>query len=139
MKLEILSFNWNLFQSNEVISLTAMTKIWEVTILKDHTSIITSLKPSVIEVKYLQNNAEKKEDFAIWWWILEVSDNKIKILIDMLVSVHDVDTEKAELAIKEAEKLMEKYKDAKDRIDMEKFIEAEDMLLKNIAQLKLKK
>jgi hypothetical protein len=32
---------------------------------------------------------------------------------------------------------MDKYKHAKDRVDMEKFIEAEDLLLKSIAQLKL--
>jgi hypothetical protein len=32
---------------------------------------------------------------------------------------------------------MDKYKQSKDRVDMEKFIEAEDMLLKSIAQLKL--
>jgi hypothetical protein len=32
---------------------------------------------------------------------------------------------------------MEKYKDSKDKVDMERFIQAEDMLLKSIAQLKL--
>jgi F0F1-type ATP synthase epsilon subunit len=63
----------------------------------------------------------------------------MKILVDMLITVDSVDTKTAEKAKLEAEKLMEKYKNAKDRVDMEKFIEAEDMLLKNIAQLKLKK
>lgn len=139
MKLEILSFGWNLFESNEVISVTAATKVWEVTILKDHTSLVTSLTPSVLEIKYIENGEEKEKDFAIWWWILEVYDNKVKVLIDMLVTVEDVDVDHAEKARKEAEKLMEKYKDSKDKIDMEKFIQAEDMLLKSIAQLKLKK
>jgi hypothetical protein len=32
---------------------------------------------------------------------------------------------------------MEKYKDSKDKIDMDKFIAAEDMLLKSLVQLKL--
>jgi len=32
---------------------------------------------------------------------------------------------------------MEKYRDSNDKMDMEKYIEAEDMLLKSIAQLKL--
>jgi hypothetical protein len=32
---------------------------------------------------------------------------------------------------------MSKYKNAKDKVDMERYIEAEDMLLKSIAQLKL--
>ena len=55
----------------------------------------------------------------------------------MLVDIDDVDINKAERARQEALKLMEKYRNSKDKIDMEKFIEAEDMLLKSIAQLKL--
>ncbi|MDR3150908.1 MAG: hypothetical protein LBU14_04940 [Candidatus Peribacteria bacterium] len=45
--------------------------------------------------------------------------------------------ESAEKARQKAIELMEKYKDAKDKVDMEKYIEAEDLLLKSIAQLKL--
>jgi hypothetical protein len=61
----------------------------------------------------------------------------MKILIDMLVSVDEVSTGVAIEAQKKALEMMEKYKDSKDKVDMEKFIEAEDMLLKSIAQLKL--
>jgi hypothetical protein len=35
--------------------------------------------------------------------------------------------------------LMDKYKWAKDKADMDKFIQAEDMLMKSIAKLKLSK
>ena len=139
MKLEILSFEWNLFKSDEVISVTAITSVWEITILEDHVSLLTVLKPSVLEVKYLKDWEEKLEDFAVWWWSLEVSKNKIKVLVDMLIEMDSADFEKAEKAKNEAEKLMLKYKDSKDKIDMEKFIEAEDMLLKNIAHLKLRR
>jgi F0F1-type ATP synthase epsilon subunit len=55
----------------------------------------------------------------------------------MLVSIDDVDVDAAEKAKKDALAMMEKYKDAKDKVDMEKFIEAEDMLLKSVAKLKL--
>jgi len=58
-------------------------------------------------------------------------------MADMLVDIDDLDISKAERAREEALKLMEKYRDSKDKMDMEKFIEAEDMLLKSIAQLKL--
>jgi F0F1-type ATP synthase epsilon subunit len=58
-------------------------------------------------------------------------------MADMLVDIEDLDKDRAERARQEALDLMEKYKNAKDRVDMEKFIEAEDMLLKSIAQLKL--
>jgi len=58
-------------------------------------------------------------------------------MADMLIDVEEVDLDQAKLAKERAIALMEKYKHAKDRVDMEKFIEAEDMLLKSIAQLKL--
>ena len=138
MKLEILSFTWNLFKSETVEQLTAMTKVWEITILENHTPLITVLKPSVISVVYFdESGVKKEEDFAIWGWVLEVSNSKIKILIDMLVSVDDINIDAAEKAKKEALALMEKYKDSQDKVDMEKFIAAEDMLLKSIAHLKL--
>jgi ATP synthase F1 epsilon subunit len=138
MKLEILSFTWNLFKSETASSVTAMTKVWEVTILENHTPLVSVLKPSVLSVMYTTEAWEKKEkDFAIGWWVLEVSNSKVSILIDMLISVDDVDVDKAEEAKQKAMDMMEKYKDAKDKVDMEKFIEAEDMLLKSIAKLKL--
>jgi hypothetical protein len=56
----------------------------------------------------------------------------------MLVTTENANFEKANNAKKEAEKLMEKYKNSKDRIDMEKFIQAEDSMLKAIAELKIK-
>jgi len=137
MKLEILSFAWNLFKSESVVSVTTMTKIWEITVLKDHSPLISSLKPSTVSIVYLEDEKEKEKDFAIWGWVLEVSDNWVKILVDMLVWVEDIDLEKAEKAREEAIALMEKYKDSKDKVDMEKFIEADDRLLKSIAKLKL--
>lgn len=138
MKLEILSFNWKLFKSHSVVSVTAMTKMWEITVLDNHSSLITSLKPSVLRVIHTdENNMRQEEDFAIWGWILEVAHSSVKILIDMLVTVTDVNLDLAEKARISAIETMEKYKDSKDRVDMEKFVEAQDILLKSIAQLKL--
>ncbi len=138
MKLEILSFNGNLFKSDTVESVTATTKVWDITILDDHIPLVTVLNPSIISIVYVNDLWEKSEkDFAVWWWVLEVSNSIVKILIDMLVTVDTLDIDKAETAKRDALALMEKYKNTKDKIDMEKFIEAEDMLLKSIAQLKL--
>lgn len=138
MKLEILSFNWKLFKSEKVISITAMTKMWEITVLDNHSALISSLKPSVLRVVFMdENNLKQEEDFAIGWWILEVAHSNVKILIDMLVTVSEINIDAALEAQKKALEMMEKYKDSKDRVDMEKFVEAEDMLLKSIAQLKL--
>jgi len=137
MKLEILSFSWELFKSSEVVSVTAMTSTWEATILKDHIALITTLKPWVVNVEYISEWKAKKENFAIWKGMLEVSDNHIKILIDMLINIENLDIDLAQKAKKEAIEIMERYKNSADRIDMEKFVQAEDQLLKSLAQLKL--
>jgi len=55
----------------------------------------------------------------------------------MLTDIKDLDVDKVKRAKLEAKELMEKYKDSKGKMDMAKFIEAEDALLKSIAQLKL--
>lgn len=138
MKLKILSFNGESFSSEKVISVTLMTGLWEITVLDNHMPIISSIKPSTMYVVLKdENGMERRDDFAIGSWVLEVVNSDVKIMSDMLIDVKEVDASKAENARKEALALMERYKDSKDRVDMEKFIDAEDMLLKSIAQLKL--
>jgi len=138
MKLEILSFTWNLFRSETVEQVTAMTKVGEITLLDNHAPLVTVLKPSIISIIYIDDKWSKIEkDFAIGWGVLEVSNSSVKVLIDMLVSIDEVNIDAAEKAKKDALAMMEKYKNSKDKVDMEKFIEAEDMLLKSVAKLKL--
>ncbi len=138
MKLKILSFSWESFTSSKVISITLKTKLWELTILDKHSPLIASIIPSTLYIYYFdENNMKQREDFAIWSGVIEVKNSSVKILADMLVDVEHVDKTKAEEAREKALKLMDKYKKSKNRIDMEKFIEAEDALLKSIAKLKL--
>lgn len=138
MKIEILSFTWNLFKSENVESVTAMTKVWEVTILENHTPLVTVLHPSIVSIVYINDSwVKEKKDFAVWGWVLELSNSNVKILIDMLVTVDDLDVNEAEKAKNDAITIMAKYKDSQDKIDMDNFIAAEDMLLKSLAKLKL--
>lgn len=138
MELRILSFSGESFSSNNVVSVTLTTTIWEITILDNHTPLVTSIKPSTMYLVYTDDKwIKKKEHFAIWRWVVEVSNNSTKVMADMLVDAWKIDVESAEKARQKAIELMEKYKDAKDKVDMEKYIEAEDLLLKSIAQLKL--
>jgi len=138
MKIKVLSFSGENFSHENVVSLTVMTKSGEVTILDNHSPMIASIEPCVLYTKYLdENNIEQREDFAIWSWVVEVNNSNVKVMADMLIDVEEVDYDQAEVAKQRALELMEQYKHAKDRVDMEKFIEAEDMLLKSIAQLKL--
>lgn len=138
MKLKILSFGGEAFSSETVSSVTLMTAIGEITVLDDHAPLLTSIKPSTLYVVYKdEHGLEKREDFAVGSGVVEVSDSSVKVMADMLVDIDSLDVDQAQKAREEALALMEKYRDAKDRIDMEKFVEAEDMLLKSIAQLKL--
>jgi len=137
MKLEILSFAWKLLNHEDVISINVMTKSWEITILNNHSALVASLVPSVIKIKYIDDWIEKEDIFAIGSWILETSNSQVKILIDILFLVDDLNIDHIENAKNEAIALMEKYKNSSDKKDMETFIAAEDMLLKSMAQLKL--
>lgn len=141
MELKIISFSWETFSSEIVISTTIMSMIWEITVLNNHAPLITAFKPSTMFILYKDENwVSQRNDFAIWSWVLEVNNSKVKIVTDMLIDIEDqdeLDKWAVELARNEALALMDKYKQSKDRVDMEKFIEAEDMLLKSIAQLKL--
>ena len=138
MKLKILSFSGENFSHEEVISVTVMTKSGEVTILDKHSPMIASIEPCVLYIRYKdENNIDQREDFAVGSGVIEVNDSDVKVMADMLIDVEEVDLNQAEQAKARALELMEQYKHAKDRVDMEKFIEAEDMLLKSIAKLKL--
>jgi len=138
MKLEILSFDGKSFRADEVVSLTTMTSGGEITVLSNHAPLLTSLVPWVLSVVYTnQDRVTIRDTYAIGKGMLEVAHNEVKILLDALVSSKNVNVEEAEKAKQRALELMEKYKDSKDKVDMEKFIDAEDQLLKSIAQLKL--
>lgn len=138
MKLEILSFSGKLFKSRNVVSVNCMSKVWEITVLDNHESLITALSPCVINVVYIdEDNSKKEVNFAVWSGVLEFSHNSMKILIDLLVWVEDLDVDSVEKARQEALKTMDKFKNSQDKVDMEKYVEAQDVLLKSLAQLKL--
>jgi len=138
MELKILSFEWESFLNERVVSVTMLTWVGEITVLENHEPLMTYVEPSTLYVKFLdENGIIYRDDFAVWRWVVEISGKEIKILTDMLTDIKDLDVDKVKRAKLKAKELMEKYKDSKDKIDMVKFIEAEDALLKSIAQLKL--
>ena len=138
MKLNILSFDWKKIVKENVVSVTIMTKSWEITVLDKHSPLITSVTPSTMYFVFRdENNIEQRDDIAIWNWVVEISNSSVKVMVDLLVDIEDLDINHLERAKIEAQELMEKYKWSKDKVDMEKFIEAEDALLKSIAWLKL--
>jgi F0F1-type ATP synthase epsilon subunit len=99
---------------------------------------MTYVEPSTLYVDYRdENNVMIRDDFAVWRWVVEINWDSIKILTDMLTDIADLDVAEVRRAKMSAETLMEKYKWKTDKMDMAKFLEAEESLLKSIAQLKL--
>ena len=138
MKLTILSFDGKKIENNNVVSITLITKSGEITVLDKHEPLIASIKPSTMYYVYIdENNIKQRDDVAIWNWVVEISNSRVKVMIDMLIDIEDLDVTHLERAKIDAQKRMEALKNSKDKIDMEKFIEAEDALLKSIAWLKL--
>lgn len=136
MKLRIYSFSWENFISENIYSVTFMTSDWEITILENHSPLLTNLKPSDLNIVFKNEDwRTKSENFAIWKGIVEVSVNDVKIMTDMFLEMWKINVEEAESAKQKAIELMKKYSEW--TINMEKYIEAEDMLLKSLAQLKI--
>ncbi len=140
MKLQVLSFTWKAFESEDVISVTVTTRNGEITVLESHMPLVSALKPSVLYIKFKdENNIEQREDYAIGGGIVEIWKDGVKVMADMLIDIDEVDREKAEEAKQKAMDQMAELRKSWAKVDMERFIEAEDMLQKSIAQLKLHK
>ena len=140
MFLEVIAFDGKAFNHDNVKSVNLMTSAWEITVLENHMPLTSVLKPWVVNIECNDGNwGCIKEILAVWGWIIEINNKAVKILVDTLYTLDEVTAQEATDAVKKAEELMEKYKWAKDKADMDKFIQAEDMLLKSIAKLKLSK
>jgi len=138
MNLQVISFAWKAFEKTNVKSVNLMTNAWDITILDEHTPIVSVIKPCVVFIEYFnEKKIIEEEQLVVWGWVVEVVDSEVKILADMLADKNDINKEEELQAVTKAEEMMEKYKNSKDRVDMEKFIEAEDMLLKSVAKLKI--
>ena len=74
MELKILSFSGKTFLFNDVNSITILTKTWEITILNNHTPLLTQVKPSTMYFTYIDEyGIEQRNDFFIWNWVVETS------------------------------------------------------------------
>ena len=98
----------------------------EMGILKDHISIISFLKPGIIKV-YSKSEENK---YFVEDGILEFKDNSLSILTSSIYNISDLDRNKVDEIIKDAEK-----ESGKDNIDDQKryLIDQKIEVLKNIS------
>lgn len=118
-----------LYDSDGVERLTAETGAGEITILRKHTPILTTLKPGALIVH--------KEDgafpYAVFGGFLEVrKDGDVVVLADEAVRAQDIDVEEVKRARARAEEALSEA-EAKRDVDFARF---EAILERSMAQIK---
>lgn len=125
--LEVLTPDGVAFRS-EAASASIPTSNGEITILKNHVPLVTTLGPGMLTVR----SADGEEQyFALSRGVVQIEKNSIKILSDIADRVDALDEQSILDARKRAEDLV-----ASRRQDNEGFIEATALLDRELARLK---
>lgn len=119
MNLEIVTKQEKIFESENTLKVTVPTVDGEITILADHQNLVTILTIGEINITTLNETRKIFIDKGI----VEVSDNKVSILVDRGVPSEKAIKEEIEKAVKKAE---EKYD--KETMDEETLIQLERQL-----------
>ena len=98
-KIEIVNPEESFLLKEDVIEVVIPAFEGEMGILKDHISIISFLKPGI--VKLFSKTGE--ENFYVEDGILEFKNNNLSILTSSIFNIKDMDKDKVEKIIKEAE------------------------------------
>ena len=104
--LEIVSPEKSFFKKDDVTEVVVPAFEGEMGILKDHISIISFLKPGIIKV--FSKSGEEK--YYVEDGIVEFKDNNLSILASSIFSTSNIDKNKIDQIIKEAEKEANKEK-----------------------------
>lgn len=105
-------------------------KTGEITILPDHESLVTLLKPGVVTVRHAKGDPDLKlEHFAISGGVLEVLNNSVVILVDEAESDRAISEKEAKESYNRA---LEAMKNVKSRLELE---EAKELVAHQAARL----
>ena len=124
-KVEIVNPEKSFLSKEDVREVVVPAFEGEMGILKDHISIISFLKPGIIRV---YSNSEENKYF-VEDGIVEFKDNNLSILTSSIFKVSDLDRNKIDQIVKEAEK-----ESSTDNIDDQKryLIDQKIEVLKNL-------
>ena len=103
-KIEIVNPEKSFLLKEDVTEVVVPAYEGEIGILKDHISIISFLKPGVIKV--ISKSVEEK--FYVDDGIIEFKDNSLSILTSSIINLKDLDKNKIDELLKEAEKVNSK-------------------------------
>ena len=106
-KIEIVSPEKKIFFDENVTEVVIPSYEGEMGIMKDHISLISFLKPGIIQVL---KNSEKKGQFFIEDGIAEFSENCLILLSSKIINLKDLNKEKIDEIIKKTETSLKKNK-----------------------------
>ena len=106
-KIEIVSPEKKIFLDESVTEVVIPAYEGEMGIMKDHISLISFLKPGIIQVL---KNSEKKGQFFIEDGIAEFSENCLILLSSKIINLKDLNKEKIDEIIKKTETSLKKNK-----------------------------
>ncbi|MGA1112805.1 MAG: ATP synthase F1 subunit epsilon [Candidatus Pelagibacter sp.] len=110
-KIEIVNPEKSFLLKEDVTEVVVPAYEGEIGILKDHISIISFLKPGVIKV--ISKSVEEK--FYVDDGIIEFKDNNLSILTSSIINLKDLDKNKIDELLKQAEEVNSKA-DISDQI-----------------------
>ena len=100
-KIEIVNPEKSFLLKEDVTEVVVPAYEGEIGILKDHISIISFLKPGVIKV--ISKSVEEK--FYVDDGIIEFKDNNLSILTSSIINLKDLDKNKIDELLKQAEEV----------------------------------
>ena len=98
-KVEIVNPEKSFFSKDDVIEAILPAFEGEMGILKDHISIISFLKPGILTI----NSKSGEEKFFVEDGIVEFKDNNLSVLTSSILNLKDIDKNKIQDLIKNAE------------------------------------
>ena len=115
----------------QVDEVVADTKDGQITILANHTPLVSILKPGELIIR----TDKKDKPMAIAGGVIEMFDNTLLILADTAEHAEEIDLERAETRARE---LVEKLKD-KNKLDINTYKQMEYMLARDRARIGVSK
>ena len=104
--------------SEDVYEVVLPTLEGEIGVLQDHMPLVSVATTGVIAVRKDSKDADRdREYFAISGGVIEVSGNKLRILVDEADNAEDISVSEAEAAMERAKKLKA---EAKDEVSLER-------------------
>jgi len=111
IKFKIVTPEKVIYENDQIEQITAPTSTGEITILPNHTTLITILNPGELVFK----EKEQMHHFAVAGGFLEVKENnEVMILADNVEHVDQIDIDRAQLAKEKAVAQMAEIKNRED-------------------------